>query len=300
MELRHLRYFVAVAEELHFGRAAHRLNVSQPPLSRQIQELEAEIGAPLFARHYHRVALTSAGDVYLKQAKRILELVESARQDAVATARGRAGHLRLGQGTHLPPGYLPRVLAALQRMAPRVTVDLCESATPRVLEAVREESIDAGFVLTPSATRGLIVKPLFHERLLIALSDNHRFARTRLRSLVELSDENFVLCRRYADPGYRDLIDGICGQAGFMPRVVQAVEHKQTVLDLVARGLGVSIVPESSAERSRGVRFQAFPGAAPVVTTAVVWREDAEVEVIAPLVHIAEREADQLAAEGMV
>src|SRR5262249_28174417 len=115
MELRHLRYFVTVAEELHFGRAARRLNMSQPPLSRQIQELEAEIGVSLLVRGYHHVELTQAGKAYLAQAKRILEQVEAAKHEAAAIDLGRVGHLRLGHGTHLPEGYLSSVLAAFHK-----------------------------------------------------------------------------------------------------------------------------------------------------------------------------------------
>src|SRR5262245_61616430 len=106
MELRHLRYFVAVAEELHFGRAAKRLSMSQPPLSRQIQGLEEELGFPLFIREYHKVELTSAGQVYLAQVRRILDQLEVAKQDAVAVASGRKGRIRIGYGVHLPEGYL--------------------------------------------------------------------------------------------------------------------------------------------------------------------------------------------------
>src|SRR5262249_19897484 len=140
MELRHLRYFVVVAEELHVGRAAQRLNMSQPPLSRQIRELEEEIGFPLFVRGYHKMELTPAGRVYLSEAKRILQQVDRAAEAAANVARGHAGHLRLGHGTHLPDGYLSRVLAAFQRVSPDVSVDLLEGPNPRVIESLRENA----------------------------------------------------------------------------------------------------------------------------------------------------------------
>jgi DNA-binding transcriptional LysR family regulator len=300
MELRHLRYFVAVAEELHFSRAANRLNISQPPLSRQIQELEEEIGVPLLIRESRKVELTPAGKVYLAQAKRILEQVEAAKQEAAAVALGRAGHLRLGHGTHLPDGYLSRVIAAFHKEAPRVAVDLLESPTPRILKALRRKTIDVGFVLAPSIATGLVVKPLFSDRLVIALPEGHRYAAAPLTDLAQLAHENFVLCRRYADPGYRELVEGICRDAGFTPHVLQAVDHKQTVLELVAQGLGVSIVQESVAARSTGVRYRPFPRPVSPVATAVVWREDAHIEAIAPLVKLAEREAVHLRARRHV
>jgi DNA-binding transcriptional LysR family regulator len=294
MELRHLRYFVTVAEELHFGRAARRLNMSQPPLSRQIQELEAELGVSLLVRRYHHVELTQAGETYFVQAKRILEQVEAAKHEAAAVALGRAGHLRLGHGTHLPDGYLSRLLAAYHKKAPHVAVDLLESPTPRILKALRQKTIDVGFVIAPSRATGLVVRPLFSERLVVALPEDHRYAAAPLTDLAQLAHENFVLCRRYADPGYRELVEGICRDAGFTPRVLQAVEHKQTVLELVAQGLGVSIVQESAAARSTGVRYRPFPRPVSPVATAVVWREDAQLEVVATLVTLAEREARRL------
>jgi DNA-binding transcriptional LysR family regulator len=291
MELRHLRYFVTVAEELHFGRAAKRLNMSQPPLSRQIQELEAEIGASLLVRGYHHVELTQAGKVYLAQAKRILEQVETAKHEAAEVALGRVGYLRLGHGTHLPAGYLSGLLAAFHKESPHVAVDLVESPTPLILQALRQKTIDVGFVIAPSITTGLVMKPLFRDRLVIALPEGHRYAAESLTDLAQLAHENFVLCRRYEDPGYRELVEGICRDAGFTPRVLQAVEQKDTVLDLVARGLGVSIVQESTAARATGVRYRPFPRPVTPVVTAVVWREDAHIEAIAPLVILAEREA---------
>ena len=294
MELRHLRYFVAVAEELHFSRAAERLNISQPPLSRQIQELEEEIGVPLLVRKNRKVELTPAGKVYLAQAKRILEQVKAAKHKAAGVALGRAGHLRLGHGTHLPDGYLSRVLAAFYKEAPHIGVDILESPTPRILKALRGKTIDVGFVVAPSTTTGLVVKPLFSDRLLIALPEGHRFAAVPLTDLAQLAHENFVLCRRYADPGYRELVEGICRDAGFAPRALQAVDHKQTVLELVAQGLGVSIVPESAAARSTGVCYRPFPHPVSPVETAVVWREDAHIEAIVRLVQLAEREAVHL------
>jgi DNA-binding transcriptional LysR family regulator len=182
-------------------------------------------------------------------------------------------------------------LAAFHKEAPNVAVDLLESPAPRILNALRQKAIDVGFVMAPSKTAGLVVRPLFSDRLVIALPEGHRYAAAPLTDLAQLAHENFVLCRRYADPGYCELVEGICREAGFTPRVLQAVEQKQTVLELVAEGLGVSIVQESAAERSTGVRYQAFPRAVSPVATAVVWREDAHTESIAALVTLAEREA---------
>jgi DNA-binding transcriptional LysR family regulator len=290
MELRHLRYFVTVAEELHFGRAAKRLNMSQPPLSRQIQELEEELGFPLFIREHHKVELTGAGLVYLDQVKRILDQLDVARQDAIAVARGRRGRLRIGYGVHLPEGYLPRVVAAYSAER-HVDIDILEAPSPRVLQMLHEKAVDVAFVMAPFDRTGLVVRELMREPLMIAVAAGHRLATAPLSDLAQLAKENFVVCRRYEEPGFREMVEGLCREAGFIPRVAQAVEHKQTMLDLVAEGLGVSIIPRSSATLSDRVRYRPFPNPTPYLSSAVAWREDAHAETIASLVEVAEREA---------
>jgi DNA-binding transcriptional LysR family regulator len=282
MELRHLRYFVTVAEELHFGRAAERLNMSQPPLSRQIQELEEELGFALFTREYHKVTLTDAGKSYLAHARLILDQVARARQEAAGIALGGTGLLRVGHGTHLPDGYVTRVLAAFQEAAPEVAIELLEAPTPRVLRALQQKSIDVGLILTPADPAGLIVKPLLREPLVIALPIDHEYANTPLTHLSQLADENFVSCRKYEDPGYREIVEAICLREGFMPRVLQAVEHKNTVLDLVASGLGITFIQRSATtERPDGIRYIEFPDRVPYVDSAIAWRADARHESIA-------------------
>jgi DNA-binding transcriptional LysR family regulator len=290
MELRHLRYFVTVAEELHFGRAAKRLNMSQPPLSRQIQELEEELGFPLFIREYHKVELSGAGRVYLAQVKQILDQLDVARQEAVAVARGRKGRLRIGYGVHLPDGYLPRVVAAFSSER-HLDIDILEAPSPRILQMLREKSVDVAFVMSPFDKTGLVVRELMREPLMIVVAAGHRLAAAPLSDLTQLAEEDFVVCRRYEEPGFRELVEGLCREAGFIPRVAQAVEHKQTTLDLVAEGLGVSIIPRNSTTPSDRVRYLQFPDPTPYLISAIAWREDAQAETIALLAEIAEREA---------
>ncbi len=292
MELRHLRYFVAVAEELHFGRAAKRLNMSQPPLSRQIQELEEELGFPLFIREYHKVELTGAGRIYLAQIKRILDHLDVARQDAVAVARGMKGRLRIGYGVHLPEGYLPRVVAAFSAER-HIDIDILEAPSPRVLQMLREKAVDVAFVMAPFDMTGLVVRELMREPLMIVVAAGHRLAGAPLSDFAQLAEEDFVVCRRYEEPGFRELVEGLCRESGFTPRVAQAVEHKQTTIDLVAEGLGVSIIPRNSTPPSDRVRYLQFPNTTPYLISAVAWREDAHAETIALLVEIAEREAQR-------
>jgi DNA-binding transcriptional LysR family regulator len=295
MELRHLRYFVAVAEELHFGRAAERLHISQPPLSRQIQELEEELGFALFIREHHRVTLTEAGKAYLAHARQILEHVVRATHEAAGIALGRTGVLRVGHGAHLPDGYLTSVLAAFQSAAPDVAIELLESPTPRVLRALQQRAIDVGLLLTPADHAGLVVKPLLREALTIALPADHYHARVPLERLSQLANENFISCRRYEDPGYREIVEAICLKEGFVPRVLQAVEHGSTMLDLVAQGLGVAIIQRSATiGRSAGLRYVTFPDRTPHVDSAIAWRDDARHQSLQLFVGVAEREAARL------
>ncbi len=298
MELRHLRYFVTVAEELHFGRAAERLNMSQPPLSRQIQELEEELGFALFTREYHKVTLTDAGRTYL----------------AHASAHPRSGRAReAGSGRHRPrrdgpaarrsrhasAGWLchARARRVPGKRRPGVAIELLEAPTPRVLRALQQKSIDVGLLLTPADHAGLVVKPLLREPLVIALPVDHEYANAPLRHLSQLAGENFVTCRKYEDPGYREIVDAICQREGFMPRVLQAVEHKTTVLDLVASGLGISFIQRSATtERPDGIRYVPFPDCIPHVDSAIAWRADARHESIALFAETAEREAALLSA----
>jgi DNA-binding transcriptional LysR family regulator len=297
MELRHLRYFFAVAEELHFGRAAKRLNMSQPPLSRQIQELEEELGFPLFIRERHKVELTGAGKVYLAQVKRILEQLDVARQDAAAVARGRKGSLRIGCGVHLPEGYLPRVVAAFS-VERQIDIDILEAPSPRILNLLREKAVDVVFAMTPFDQTGLVVRELMRDPLMIVVAAGHRLAAAPLTNLAQLAEEQFVVCRRYEEPGFRELVEGLCREAGFTLRVAQSVEHKQMTLDLVAEGLGVSIIPRSSVAPSDRLRYLPFPNSSPSLTSAVAWQEDAHAEIIALLAEIAEREAQNRQADN--
>jgi DNA-binding transcriptional LysR family regulator len=252
--------------------------------------LEEELGFPLFTREYHKVELTSAGRVYLAQVKRILDQLDAARQDAVAVARGRKGRLRIGYGVHLPDGYLPRVVSAFSAER-RLDIDILEAPSPRVLQMLREKAVDVAFVMAPFDKAGLVVRELMREPLMIVVAAGHRLGAAPLSDFAQLAEEDFVVCRRYEEPGFRELVEGLCREAGFTPRVAQAVEHNRTTIDLVAEGLGVSIIPWSAIAPSDRVRYLQFPNSTPCLTSAVAWREDAHAEIITSLVEIAEREA---------
>lgn len=249
MELRHLRYFVALAEELHFGRAADRLGVAQPPLSRQIAQMEAELGTPLFSRTSRRVTLTAAGAAYLERVRRILADVEGAARVALRAADGQAGQLRVGFTSHLAYRFLPELLGAFRgTRTPEVAVEARELSTAQQTKALHDGEIDLGLLTLPVGDESLIIRRLFREPIVLVLPAGHRLARGSADTPVELANlrgEPFVLCPRYHRAGSTQTILDHCRQAGFEPRVTQEIEHKQALVGLIAAGVGLSLLPQS-------------------------------------------------------
>lgn len=253
MELRHLRYFVAVAEEKHMTRAAERLGIQQPPLSMQIRALEQELDAQLFRRQPRGVELTDAGEAFLERARAILDQLERAVATTRRTARGEEGRVVVGFTSSAPfHPFVPRVLRAFRDAAPLVSVVLEESGSSELVQGLYNEEIDAAFIRSPVAdVVGLTVQPILEEKMLVALPTGHIFARRSsfsrsvLLPLAELANETFVLYKRPGGPGLYDTIIAACKTAGFSPRVGQEAPRIISTLNLVAAGIGVSIVPAS-------------------------------------------------------
>jgi len=253
MELRHLRYFVAVAEEKHMTRAAERLGIQQPPLSMQIRALEQELDAQLFRRQPRGVELTDAGAAFLDRARAILDQVDRAVATTRRTARGEEGRVVVGFTSSAPfHPFVPRVLRAFREAAPLVSLVLEESGSSELVQGLHNEEIDAAFIRSPVAdVVGLTVRPLLEEKMLVALPTGHIFARRSsfsrsvLLPLSELAKETFVLYKRPGGPGLYDTIIAACKSAGFSPRVGQEAPRIISTLNLVASGIGVSIVPAS-------------------------------------------------------
>ncbi len=248
MELRHLRYFVAVAEELHFGRAAQRLNIAQPPLSRQIRDLERELGAELFDRTSRGVELTPAGRAFLPEARLTLAQAERAQRTARRAARGETGRLRVGfveAATH--SGILPDVLGFFRMHLPSIGLSLFEMDPVEQAEALRTDRIDVGIMHGPpaDADRWLRVEPVHAEPLVAALSHDHELAQRARLSLADLASEPFILYSRLVGPALYDDIIARCRAAGFSPRVVQEAAGWHTIVSLVGAGMGVALVPRS-------------------------------------------------------
>ena len=253
MELRHLRYFIAVAEEGHITRAAERLGIQQPPLSMQIRALEQELDVQLFRRQPRGVELTDAGRVFLERARVILEEVDRAFASARRTARGEQGRVVVGFTSSAPfHPFVPRVIRAFREMSPLVSLALEESGSSELVHGLHDEDIDAAFIRSPVAdVVGLLVRPLLEEEMVVALPAGHPLAiengadPAAPMPLASLANETFVLYKRRGGPGLYDSIITACRGAGFGPRVGQEAPRIISTLNLVAAGLGVSIVPAS-------------------------------------------------------
>jgi DNA-binding transcriptional LysR family regulator len=274
MELRHLRYFVTVAEELHFGRAARRLHLSQPPLSMQIKSLEQELGTPLLARTQRRVELTAAGAVFLKEARDILARVSAASEAARRAARGETGELAVGFVSIADYSVLPPALREFRLRNPGIRLVLREATTDVQLRDLIEERADLGFLLAPVPDERLQVLPLLRERLVAALPERHPAAAGRGRvSLKRLADSPFILTPHHMAPRLHDSIMSFCAEAGFTPRVEQEAVQMQTIISLVSAGLGVSLIPESLRHLGRtGVAYRPLRERSPLTEIVLAWR----------------------------
>ncbi len=273
MELRHLRYFVAVADELHFGRAAARVFVAQPTLSQQIRTLEDEVGARLFDRSRSGVSLTDVGAVFLPHARRVLDAAAQAEAAVRAAAEGRAGTLRIGyEGAVLRDG-LSAALRTFRLEAPDVALDFLEAGSREQVEAVRAGRADAGFVLLPVDERGLEVRSLGAAPVFLVMPAEHRLAGRETVAFADLAGEPFVMWARDPTPDAYDALVRACHAAGFAPNIVQEIRHMESLLGFVAAGIGVATVHEARAERGYpGVAYARLVEPGLTIETGAVWR----------------------------
>ena len=274
MELRHLRYFIAVAEELHFGRAALRLHMAQPPLSQQIRQLEDELGVPLFHRTKRRVQLTSAGQVFLDEARRTLTQAAQAVRAAQRAHRGEIGRLSVGFVNPAMVEILPNILRLFRERFPEVDLTLHEMSTTPQLQALRERRIDVGFLRPPLDDNTLIWEIIHREPLVVMLPQHHALTSKRRIALRLLAQEPFILPPYSQAYGLRGQVVRMCQSAGFVPNVTQEAGSTVTA-GLVAAGLGISIVPVSiQTLREHGVVYRAIQDNTVMRELAVAWRSD--------------------------
>ncbi len=245
IELRHLRYFVAVAEELHFGRAAARLGIAQPPLSQQIQKLEILLDTQLFTRTSRQVALTDAGKVFLESAKRTIAQLNAAVADAQEVGRGERGTVTVGFAASVMFQSLPAHIREFRSQFPDVHLALREMSTGPQLTALYAGDIDVGFGRQPKHDGSLKTHTVIEEPLIIAINRRHPLASNEHIDLKDLSHDNFVLFPEDVAPGLYSQVFAVCREAGFRPHVVQESRELYTTVSLVEAGVGVTIVPAS-------------------------------------------------------
>jgi DNA-binding transcriptional LysR family regulator len=276
LELRHMRHFVAVAEELHFGRAAARLGMAQPPLSQSIKRLEGTLGVALLARTQRRVELTPAGRAFLDEARRTLAQADAAVRLARRAAIDDLTELRVTFVSAALYRVLPAALRAYRATFPQVEIRLDERPTDVQLELLADGSVDVGFVHPPlKDAADLEVRMLHRDRLVAAIAAPGPLARRVAVELAELADEGFVLFPYRQGPNLHARITGACRRAGFVPRIAQEATQMHTILSLVAAGMGVSLVPERARMlRVEGVSFVPVRGLPDDLTwdLALAWR----------------------------
>jgi len=277
-DLWQLRYFIAVAEQLHFGRAAAALHISQPPLSRAIRGLEERLGLALFVRNRRKVELTPAGARLLEEARRTLGQLERAVTELRGMASGERGRLRIGFVSLADYSVLPSLLKGFKAARPGVQLALREMLSPEQSLALTAGELDFGLLLPPvsesEALEHLVVQ---RERFVAALPARHRLAAARgPLAMSELAGESFVMVPREIAPGLYDIVGGLAARAGFSLNVAQEAIQMQTVVSLVSSGLGVAVVPGSLANLGRrGVVYRRLSDRHPMLELWLAWRRGA-------------------------
>ncbi|MGZ8457109.1 MAG: LysR family transcriptional regulator [Gemmatirosa sp.] len=251
MELRHLRYFVAVAEELHFGRGAARLRVAQSALSQQIKQLERELGVELLARTKRRVSLTEPGRLFLPEARRTLAQAATAADVARRAGAGEVGRLRLGYVDAALWGVLPAVLGAFRERHPAVRLALRELLPAQQAGALRQGALDVGIAPPPRSPAGVETAPVSEERVVLALPATHRLAAESEVDLRDLAEEPWLLVPGRTPSRLRELVMATCASAGFTPRVAQEARQLDALVALVSAGLGLTLVPYAAGRVPR-------------------------------------------------
>ena len=294
IELRPLRYFVAVAEEMHFGRAAARLHMTQPPLSQTIQALESQLGTPLFSRTRRSVALTAAGRALLPEAQRLLMQAESLPALVQRAAAGESGQLRLAFVSSADYSVLPIALREFRSAYPAVQIDLREATSDVQLEELAAGNIDLGILIPPVPDKLKTILdyfPVLTEPLVLALPADSKLATaTRKVSLKSFAGLPLIICPRRLAPALHDQILGCFREAGLTPSIEQEAIQMQTIVGLVAAGMGIALVPQSVSNLKRpGVEYRALKEASPLVEIGLAWRRDNTSPVLQSFLHLIQK-----------
>jgi len=286
LELRHLRYFVALAETLHFRRAAERLSIAQPALSQQIQQLERELGVRLLERTQRRVALTDAGAVFLERARVTLAEAAEAMRLARLAGRGEVGHLGVGVVTSALYGIFPEVVRVFRERHRDVHLTLQELPGNEQTRALRAGRIQVSFLRPPVDETDIQVRTIAREPWVVAMPTSHPMARRTRVSLRSLANEAFVSFPRDLAPVLYDQLISMCQRAGFSPRIVQEAQM-QTIISLVAAGIGVALVPATLENLSRkGLVYKRLAGSVAKLELFVAWRREDKSPLLAAFLEI--------------
>lgn len=279
IELRQLRYFIAVAEELHVGRAAQRLNMTQPPLSLAIQGLEAQLGVPLFIRQKRGITLSAAGHALLPEARRLLRDCQGLPALAQQAARGDSGSLSLAFVSTADYGLLPPLLREFRKSYPKVQLSLREATSDVQLEALRLGQIDLGLMIPPLPDKLaalLHYRPVMTEPLVLAVPAVAPWLRhkTPLR-LADCQGQPLIIFPRAIAPAFYDSIIGCFVAEGITPEISQEAIQMQTIVGLVSAGMGIALVPQSVSNLKRpGVLYRELAQQTPQIETGIAWRKD--------------------------
>ncbi|OGB06342.1 MAG: LysR family transcriptional regulator [Burkholderiales bacterium RIFCSPHIGHO2_12_FULL_69_20] len=303
MDMRRLRYFLAVADTGHITRAAAQLGLQQPPLSQQIKALEAELGLVLFQRHPKGVTLTDAGRLLQDEARRLLQDMAAMQARLKQVAQGQQGRLALGFTSSVAAhAYMPRALRACRQQHPHISLSLTEANAAEITEAVLAERLHCGFLRVPIARpEGLVFETLFHETAVVALPIDHPLAPLpgelpRTLSVTDLRAEGFILVRQPGAPGLYANLLALCEAQGFSPRVVAEVPRMMSNLNLVAAGAGISVVPASmQGAHPHAVAYCPLADATPLdAPMTLVWRQSDQAGPTATFVALARHMAREV------
>ncbi|CAL2076278.1 LysR family transcriptional regulator [Tenacibaculum sp. 190524A02b] len=286
LELRHLKYFLAVAEVLHFRKAAEQLFISQPGLSRQIKQMEDDLGIDLFVRHNRKVALTPAGEYLKKEITQNLKNLEHALTYAKLLQDGKLGELKFGYVGSAMQNIIPKVLVDFKKEFPNVTFGLKEMDNQKQIENLLSNDIDVGFVRLDRVPRGIAIKPILKEPFCLVLPKNHPIDTTNFKSLHQLKDEPFISFDPSYSPSYYEKIMQIFDESGFSPIISHNTIHAASIYKLVENNFGLSIVPKSLQNGyDLAVKFIELNKVSQRTTLSAVWNKNNQSPILASLIN---------------
>jgi DNA-binding transcriptional LysR family regulator len=298
MELRHLRYFVAVAESLHFGQAAAKLGIAQPSLSHQIRQLESELQTSLLRRTKRRVEITEAGRLFLEDARDIIARADRAEVLARRLGRTNAQRLRIGVGYCMDHAGVSLLVGRFNARHDEVQVELKTLSVANQLAALYEGRLDIGFVRPPMNDHGLNTEVLIRESLVVALHPKHRLASRQRIVLSALANESFILPSRDAVPLFHDAVLKACREAGFVPHAPHEADHLEMILGMIAAGAGVGVVPAAAGKFKHRVVCRPLNPSPEKLETAIAWRRDNTAPMLTEFLREARRTLSTLSSNS--